>query len=77
MKFDWKVVVFGIASLAIGYYLNQLANERNNEKLIAAFKAELEEYKNAKTRATTPLERVEIDQQQQILEAKINLLEQL
>lgn len=76
MKFNWITAIFVISSLAIGYYLNTLANERNNKKLIAAFKAELEAYNNAKARAT-PSERIAIDQQEQILQAKINLLENL
>lgn len=73
---NWKMILLGIISIAIGAWINDYANKKNNERLIAAFKAELELYNNAKTRAT-PLERVEIEQQQQILEAKINLLENL
>lgn len=76
MKTNWLTIVLVIASLAIGYYLNTVANERNNQKLIDAFKAELEALNQGK-RLANPSERIAIDQQQQILEAQISLLEQL
>lgn len=76
MKFNYITVILVIASLAIGYYLNTLANERNNQKLIALFKAELEAMNNAKQRAT-PIEQMEISKNQEIIQAKIDLLEQL
>lgn len=76
MKPNVITVVLVIISLAIGYYLNTLANERNNKKLIAAFKAEFEAYNLAKGRVG-PAERLAIDRQQEIIQAKINLLESL
>lgn len=76
MKVNVLTIVLVVASLAIGYYLNTVANERNNQKLIDAFKAQLDTLNQGK-RVASPSEQLRIDQQQQILKAQINLLEQL
>lgn len=74
--FNLQVIALGVISIAIGAWIQHYSTQRNNAKLIAAFKAELEAYNQAKGRASGE-ERVSIDQQEQILQAKINLLENL
>lgn len=76
MKPNIVTVILVIVSLGIGYYLNTLANERNNKKLIAAFKAELELLNLTKLGASSS-GRIAIEQQQEIIQAQINLLESL
>lgn len=51
MKISWQVVVLGIASLALGAWLNDIVYKRNNEKLLAQLKAELAAGNVAKARA--------------------------
>lgn len=75
MKFNAITIVFVILSLSIGYYLNTLANERNNKKLIAAFKAELEAINQTKTRTNNTLERAQIELKEAELRGKIACLE--
>lgn len=74
-KINAITVIGVIASLAIGYYLNDLANKKNNKILIAELKAELEASNHAKTRAT-PDEKAAIDQHNKVLEGQISILEQ-
>lgn len=71
-----KVIILGIISIAIGAWLNDYSTRKNNEKLLAAFKAELEAYNKAK-QVASPTQRIAIDQKQEILQAQINLLESL
>lgn len=69
MKFNYITVIGIIASLVIGYFLNDYANKKNNKRLIAELKAELEQMNKTKTSATTTrAEQVQIE----LKEAKIN-----
>ena len=77
MKFNTITIIGIVASLIIGYFLNDYANKKNNERLIAAFKAELDLLNQAKTRISNSTELISINQQEQILNAQINLLESL
>ena len=68
MKINWLTLFFAAITLGIGYYLNKLANERNNAILLEQLKAELESLKNQPQTSRVA------DQQKQI-EAQISLLQ--
>ena len=75
MKISWQMLLLGILSIGLGYYLNTLANKRSNEKLIAAIKEELALMNQTKGRITNPLERTQIELQEAQLIGKLSCLE--
>lgn len=75
MKISWQMIVLGILSIALGYYLNTLANRKSNEKLIAMIKAELETINQNKARTSDPALRAEISLKESELMGQLLCLE--
>ena len=63
---NWKTVILVIVSLAIGFYLNTLANNIANKKLLEQLKAELALLKSSRLKNTD---------KEVALQAQINLIE--
>lgn len=64
--FNWVTLLIGVAGIYIGYKLNQYANKQSENRIIAAFKAEIESLKNKQSVGRLSLEDTQ----------KINILEQ-
>lgn len=74
MKFDWKVILFGIVSLAVGAYLSYYFQKKGNEELLAEIRKELEDLKKTKARVSES-EQFKIDQRITELNGAVKALE--
>lgn len=75
MKFDWKVILFGIISLAIGAYLSYYFQKKSNEELLSQIKKEIESLKQVRSRISET-QQSQIEKQINELEGAVNVLEQ-
>lgn len=71
LKKNWKIILFGLLGLAIGFGLQVYANYRSEQRIIAAITAEIEALKEKmKVSRTTPEEQTRLIG----LEAQLRLL---
>lgn len=72
IKKNWKLILFGLLGLAIGFGLQVWANYRSEQRIIAAIKAEIEALKASMrtTRGTNAEEQKRLIE----LEAQLKLM---
>lgn len=72
-----KSIFFSIISIVIGAYINDLIYRKNNERLLAELKAQLEANNKARMRATTEHEKEKLKLRDIELRSQIKIIEKL